>query len=247
MKKLCFLLSCAVLFMNLGGCAVFRHAGQTRAKTINSLANSFPHYSGPRARLAVADFDVQTAKADFKIGSGLREMLITALVNSNRFSVVERQALNTPAKEQEPVNSTVSRVAQGAQASKLKTADLIIAAAVNEFEPEASGGKAGIGGGGGMASGLLGGLLGTSLNKAHIALDIRIVDASTSEVLAATRIQGQATDVSGGFMNGFLGSWALGAGLSGYAHTPMEKAVRLCVIEAVRYIAQALPQEYYKY
>jgi len=56
-----------------------------------------------------------------------------------------------------------------------------------------------------------------------MALDIRIVDASTSEVLAATRVQGEASDVSGGFMAGFFGSWGLGAGLSGYANTPMEK------------------------
>ena len=72
---------------------------------------------------------------------------------------------------------------------------MIITAAATEFEPQASGGSAGIGGGGAMGSGILGGLLGASLNRAHMALDIRIVDASTSEVLTATRVQGQASDV----------------------------------------------------
>ncbi|MDD2703666.1 MAG: CsgG/HfaB family protein, partial [Candidatus Omnitrophica bacterium] len=107
--------------------------------------------------------------------------------------------------------------------------------------------KAGIGGGGGVASGILGGLLGAALNKAHMALDIRIIDTSTSEVVAATRVQGQASDVAGGFMSGFMGRWALGGGLSAYANTPMEKAIRVCIIEAVRYISQTAPMSYFKY
>jgi len=98
-----------------------------------------------------------------------------------------------------------------------------------------------------VGSGVLGGLLGGALNKAHMALDIRIIDASSSEVLAATRVQGQASDIAGGIGLGFLGNWGLGAGLSGYANTPMEKAIRVCIIEAVRYISQTISADYYKY
>jgi curli biogenesis system outer membrane secretion channel CsgG len=56
-----------------------------------------------------------------------------------------------------------------------------------------------------------------------MALDIRIVDTSTSEVLAATRVQGQATDAAGNIGIGFLRNWGLGAGLSGNANTPKKK------------------------
>jgi curli biogenesis system outer membrane secretion channel CsgG len=174
-------------------------------------------------------------------------MLVTALVNSNRFSVVERQELSAVMQEQELATSGAAQAGSGPQRGKIKTADLIITAAVTEFEPQASGGAAGIGGGGGVGSGVLGGLLGAAMNKSHMAMDIRIVDASTSEILASTRVQGQATDVAGGFMMGFMGSWALGGGLSAYANTPMEKAIRICIIEAVRYISQTIPANYYKY
>lgn len=85
------------------------------------------------------------------------------------------------------------------------------------------------------------------MNKAHMALDLRVIDTSTSEVLAATRVQGQASDVSGGLMAGFFGGWALGGGLTMYANTPMEKAIRICIIEAVRYVSQTIPADYYKY
>jgi curli biogenesis system outer membrane secretion channel CsgG len=205
-------------------------------------------YSGPKARLVIADFDVKAAKATGEIDSGLHEMLVTALINSNRFSVLEHQLLNTAPQEQElPASGAAQAGSAGPQKGKSKSADLIVTAAVTEFEPQASGGRAGVGGGGGVGSGVLGGLLGAAWNKAHMALEIRIVDTSTSKVLAATRVQGQASDVAGGFIMGDMGNWALGAGLSAYANTPMEKAIRICIIEAVRYISRTIPANYYKY
>lgn len=248
MKRVLAIFGSLLLVISMAGCAALDSMMQPTAQVDNNAgAAPLPPYSGPKARVAVADFDVKAAKASNQIGSGLREMLVTALINSSRFSVLERQALNAVMQEQELSASGAAGGGGGPQRGKIKTADLIITAAVTEFEPQASGGRAGIGGGGGVGSGILGGLLGASLNKAHMALDIRIVDTSTSEVLAATRVQGQASDVAGGVMAGFMGSWALGGGLSGYANTPMEKAIRICIIEAVRYVSQTIPANYYKY
>lgn len=245
MKKLFWFIAYGLVVIGLAGCATML---QPTAQVDNTAGVApLPPYSGPKARIAVADFEVKAAKATFEIGSGLREMLTTALINSNRFSVLERQALSAVMQEQELSASGAADAGGGPQRGKIKTADLIVTAAVTEFEPQASGGRAGIGGGGGVGSGILGGLLGAALNKAHMALDIRIVDTSTSEVLAATRVQGQASDIAGGIMAGFFGSWGLGGGLSVYANTPMEKAIRVCIIEAVRYISQTTPANYYKY
>ncbi len=249
MRKIFLVSSCLLLVASLLGCTALQQITQPTAQVDNNAgAAPLPPYSGPKARIAVADFDVKAAnRAGREIGSGLREMLVTALLNSNRFSVVERQALSAVMQEQELSASGAAQSSTGPQRGKIKTADLIITAAVTEFEPQASGGRAGIGGGGGVGSGILGGLLGAALNKAHMALDIRVVDTSTSEVLAATRVQGQASDISGAIMGGFLGSWGLGGGLSAYANTPMEKAIRVCIIEAVRYISQTVPANFYKY
>jgi curli biogenesis system outer membrane secretion channel CsgG len=249
MKKVLSVIGYSLLVVSLAGCASLNAMMQPTAQVDNNAgAAPLPPYSGPKARMAVANFEVKAAKATGEIGSGLREMLVTALVNSNRFSVVERQELSAVMQEQELAASGAAQPGSGAaQRGKIKTADIIITAAVTEFEPQASGGRAGIGGGGGVGSGILGGLLGAALNKAHMALDIRIVDTSTSEVLAATRVQGQASDIAGGIMGGFFGSWGLGIGLSGYANTPMEKAIRICIIEAVRYLSLTIPANYYKY
>lgn len=231
------LLGCIVTA--LSGCAVLKPSARA---TNTSGVLSLPPYSGPKARITVADFEVKAAKANSEIGNDLRQMLVTALINSNRFTVLERQAISQAMQEQE-----LAAQEGGVQRDKIQTADIIIAVAVAEFEPQASGGRAGVGGGGGAGRGVLGALLGDSLNKAHLALDVRIANASTSEILATTRVQGQASDISGAIMKGSLGSGALGVGLSSYANTPMEKAIRICIIETLRYIAQAIPVKYYKY
>ncbi len=234
-----------VIIISLAGCSLLRHGPRA-----DNAAGVFPSYSGPKAHVVIADFDVKAAKATSEVGAGVREMLATALENSNRFLVVERQQAQAAiAKEQElsAPSGTPSPANNGAQKDTAKTLELVITASLSEFEPQASGGRAGVGGGGGAGSGVLGGLLGSTVNKAHIALDINIVDAVTSETLAATHVQGQASDVSGTIKGGIFGSGGLGAGLSAYANTPMEKAIRICVIEAVRYICQTIPADYYKY
>lgn len=219
MKKTLFVLVVGLLVTDLLGCKTVHKLMQPAASVDRPLSA----YSGPQARITVADFEVKAIKATNEIGSGLRQMLVSALMNTGRFCAQELSASGTGAGE------------------------LIITAAVTEFEPQASGGSAGVGGGGGVDSGILGGLLGRSLNKAHIALDIRIVSALTSEVFSSIRVQGQATDVSGPMMGQFLGKGDLGAGLSAYANTPMEKAIRICIIEAVRYVVKTVPENYYKY
>jgi len=219
-KKIIFIIGYGLVIVSLAGCSLMHHKA---GAGIVSGRGILPSYSGPKARIAVVDFNVKAAKAAGEIGVGLREMLITALINSNRYAIVERQAQVA----QEP--------------------DLIITASVSEFDPQTSGGRAGVGGGGGVGSGVLGGLLGSSLNKAHMVLDISIVDTSTSKPLAATRVHGQASDVGRAIKGIFSGSGGLGAGLSVYANTPMEKAIRICIIEAVRYMSSAIPVSYYKY
>jgi curli biogenesis system outer membrane secretion channel CsgG len=244
MRKFLLALMLCLVLPSLG-CAGLQPTAQVDN---NAGTQAMPPYNGPRAKIAVSNFDIKAAKAYGEIGTGLREMLITALVNSNRFRVVERQALDAVMQEQQLGSSGAAASGQSsAQRGQIKTADIIITAAVTEFEPQATGGGGGLGAGGTLGGSLIGAVLGGSMNKAHMALDIRIIDTSTSEILSSTRVQGQATDIAGGIFGGILGNTALGIGLGGYANTPMEKAIRVCIIEAVKYIAQTTPANYFKY
>ncbi|MDD5595222.1 MAG: CsgG/HfaB family protein [Candidatus Omnitrophica bacterium] len=222
MRKVLLICGFFCLAFSIIGCALISPRSQTSEAGLGIIA--LPPYSGAKVKVVVADFDLKAAKASAEAGAGLREMLASALSNSNRFLVIDRQKTGT----------TMNKVS-----------DIIIATSVTEFEPQSSGGSAGIGSGGGAASGTLGGLLGVSVNKAHLALDVRIIDAATSQIFAATRVQGQAADsVSGSSAAGSLG---LGDGLTAYTNTPMEKAIRVCIAEAVRFISLGTPGKYYRY
>ena len=113
---------------------------------------------------------------------------------------------------------------------------------MTEFEPNASGV------GGGVIFGNLPIGVGGGGKRAHLALDLRVIDARTSRILAATSVEGKATDVGGlgGFQIGG-GKSELGIGLGGFSKTPMEKAIRIALREAVNFISSRAPAEYYRH
>lgn len=193
----------------------------------------------------LSDFEVTAVKATAEIGADLREVLSEALVNTNRFSVVERPTLKTLIQQQKlSPKFGIEQQDNGLKEDKTKRADLIIQGTIVEFEPQTSGGKAGIGGGGGIRSGILGGLLGIPLNKAQLALDVRIVDSrNLKNIIASARLKGQASDFS--VISGMEGV-NLDKSLSVYTCTPMQKAISLCLKETVEYITNNIASRYYK-
>lgn len=210
------------LFANLTGCALINKPVQFVDRFIGHTF--FPPYSGAKAKIVVADFEIKAAKATTEVGVDLREMLIAGLIKSNRFSVASALKENT----EKTGNS------------------IIIATEVINFEPRASGGSQGIGGGGSASSGILGSLLGSSVNKSYIALNIRVVDTQSSKVLASGHIAGQATDIGSTPKKRVSEEEKSSEGLSAYVHTPIEQAINKCILEAVRYIVQNVPASYYK-
>ena len=55
--------------------------------------------------------------------------------------------------------------------------------------------------------------------------------------MAATSVEGKATDFAlGGALAGAGGGGALGGALGGWSKTPTEKALRMCIQEAVKFI-----------
>jgi curli biogenesis system outer membrane secretion channel CsgG len=202
-------------------------------------------YNGPKARIAVARFDNKTADSmDWyspSIGDGMADMLTTALVNSGRYIVLERMALDDVLGEQDLGASGRVREETAAEIGEIEGAELLVVAAVTEFSGDAGGMGGSIGGGDiGRAIGALAG----GTRKAHMAVDLRVVDARTSRILAATSVEGEASDFDlGGALSGWTGSTSLGGSLSGWKNTPREKALRAVIEKAVDYVISVTPQE----
>jgi curli biogenesis system outer membrane secretion channel CsgG len=206
-------------------------------------------YDGPKARVAVSQFKDKTGKGWWTgaIGDGMADMLSTALFHSNRYIVLERQQVSDVLREQDL--GAAGRIQKGTEApiGQIEGAELLITGAVTEFEGAASGGGGGIGGIGGTAGRVLGGIAG-GVKKAHMAIDMRVIDTRTSRIVAATSVEGEATDFAlGGALAGAGSGGALGGALGGWSKTPTEKALRLCIQEAVKFIVSKTPPTYYHY
>ncbi len=206
-------------------------------------------YNGPKARLAVARFTDKTGKGWWTgaIGDGMADMLATALFHTNRYIVLERQTLGDVLKEQDL--AAAGRIKRGTEAptGEIEGAELLITGAVTEFEGAQSGIGGGIGGIGGIGGRILGGIAG-GLKKAHMAIDVRVIDTKTSRIVAATSVEGEATDFAlGGALGGASGGGALGGALGGWSKTPTEKALRICIQEAVKFIVARTPETYYRH
>lgn len=203
---------------------------------------------GGKARVAVTRFENKSAKGGGEIGTGMAEMLAHALFATNRFIVLEREAVDDVLKEQD--FGATGRVKQetAAPIGEIEGADLLIKGAITEFEP----GSAGAGGGAGGVIPIpvpgrrisigVGGIAG-GVRASHIAMIIKVIDAKTSRILASEQVEGKATDIGG-----LTGGWAgpLAGVFGGYSKTPMEKAIRIAIEEAVRLIVSKTPAEYFR-
>jgi len=249
-----FLVLALVVPVFLCGCESMVQPKASVDTTMSQQAYSCPG----KARLAVARFDWRvngggtttisgpggtvTVQHEAGVMTGLRDMMVTSLVQTKCFTVVERQDFGALAeemrlREQGYTPETKSRK------GKIKEADVMVVAAITGWEPGTSGARGGVGG---LFGNVIGGVAG-AFDKTSMAMDIRLVDVETSEVLTATRVEGSASSISaGGILGGIVGSTPLGGGLGAYAKTPMEKAIRTCIYEAVNFVVNDIPKEYFK-
>jgi len=205
-------------------------------------------YDGPKARLAVGQFLDKTARGGVninwmgtyglawqEIGEGMRDMLATALFNTNRYVLLEREQLNEVLAEQDL--AAAGRVKKGTEAptGEIYGADLIITASITEFLSDGKGLEG--------ETEILGVRLGGGIKKAHIALDIRVIDAKTSQIVSAGSVEGDATNLG---LGGSTHVGSLPISMKGFASTPIEKAIRVCIQEAVNFVVSKTPRSYYR-
>jgi curli biogenesis system outer membrane secretion channel CsgG len=248
-----FLAAVVLLPLPLGACATTAGVRGGGGAGIEA-ARSEP-YDGPKARIAVAPFEDKTAKGSGAIGGGMATMLTTALVNSNRFIVLERDLLDEVLREQDLGASGRVSAGTAAPIGEIEGAELLVIGAVTEFEPE----RMGIGG----ASVGLGTLIGSAVlheknewlpvgaatyKESSIGIDIRAVDAATSRVIFTTSIEAKGVDWGGGVIAEIGGGHSrLPLGFGTFQKAATEKAVRKAIDLAVAELARRTPAEYFRH
>ncbi|NLN76065.1 MAG: hypothetical protein GX139_07115 [Armatimonadetes bacterium] len=148
-----------------------------------------------RPSLAIVALDDGSIKREtwwgtnWDVGSGLSDILTTTQLEKNRFRLMERSLLDKAIAEQDLSASSRVDSQTAVKIGKIISADYLVMGKVTQFAWETRD-KGGVGG-------LIGGAIGvkSSNTKANVALDIRIVDAETAEILGS--YQGKGDDSKG--------------------------------------------------
>lgn len=181
--------------------------------------------------VGVAEFTNQTSAGWWGGGVGweLSSMLSNELSNTGDFTVVERSKLEPVLREQDLAAS--GRVTQGtaAQIGQVTGAQYLVMGTVSAFESNTANTGGGISFGGISIGGKKG--------EAYMAIDLRVVDTTTSEVVHSRTVEGRAADSGinlGLFRSGF------GGRLKNENKTPTGKAIRAAMVESVDYLVCAM-------
>src|SRR3989338_1266809 len=204
-----------ILLLMLIACGIATDA--TAAKKKEKMPKSFedlPPQAGPKKTIAVMAFENKAGvSAQINLGKGMAEMLTTALINSGRFTVVERQAITDVLAEQD-FGASGRTASQGApQFGRGLPAQIMVRGAVTQFGMRESGG--------GGALSIKGVDVGLATSQAQVGVDIRIYDTTTGKVLDSVRCEGNAsaTGVDFGYSES---DW--GFGTNAFWNTPLGKA-----------------------
>ena len=197
-----------------------------------------PKYHGPKCLIALGDFDVKVRGAPKEIGAGFREMLLTALFESNHFIVVDR--VDTPgiSAEQLLSDSFLKNPHAILHQGKVRPAEVLAYGAVTKLEGVGFGLRLKVPG----APVKVGG----AAHKAKFIIELRVVDTAGGRVVSAQTVEGDAFSWRARVSTAKCGK-DLPLSLGLVRNTPLELAIRDCVHRAVIQLCESIPRSLFKY
>jgi curli biogenesis system outer membrane secretion channel CsgG len=138
--------------------------------------------TGIKFRVIVGEFEDKSQHSWYHgppPGTGMADMLITSLVKSGKFRVFERAALNELLAEKELSMSDLANPSASAE-QKLEIGDILVKATITEFGYKES--KAG------GALSRISSRASVGTYNGRVAVDMRLIDIGTSEVLWADQV-----------------------------------------------------------
>jgi curli biogenesis system outer membrane secretion channel CsgG len=205
-----------------------------------TAAAGTPPATGRKKRVAVFDFDYATVQSyasaafgtNVDVGKGISDLTVKFLVKDGTYSVIERQAMDKILREQNFSNSDRADPNSAAKIGKLLGVDAIIVGSVTQFGNDTQNTK--VGGGGGNWGGYGVGGFGHKKSKAIVAVDARIVNIDTAEIMGVASGKGESSRESTSLLGGGSNwhGWGGGAvdfGSSDFQNTILGEAVNAAV------------------
>ncbi len=207
-------------------------------------------YAGRKARLGVLEVDnnsgansytVSTMMGDINYSdsttgvpvNGIEAIVIDSLSQTGRFRLVERTELGGVLDEQDLAASGRIAKPSGAKTGNILGAEYLVQLVVTDYETKTSGTDKGVGGLLASKVPLLGGVKAGS-STGRVGLNIRLIDAETSEITFTKQIEAVIKESNLSFGGaGLIGDVGLGGFMSEYSKTPVGQAVIAGVNQAV--------------
>ncbi|MCP4299891.1 MAG: hypothetical protein GY783_04860 [Gammaproteobacteria bacterium] len=207
-------------------------------------------YAGRKARLGVLEVDNNSSANSYTVSTmmgdinysdsttgvpvnGIEAIVIDSLSQTGRFRLVERTELGGVLDEQDLATSGRIAKPSGAKTGNVLGAEYLVQLVVTDYETNTSGTDKGIGGLLTSKVPLLGGVKAGS-STGRVGLNIRLIDAETSEITFTKQIEAVIKETNLGFGGvAWGGNVALGGFMSKYAKTPVGQAVIAGINQAV--------------
>lgn len=191
--------------------------------TLTSTANA-----ASKPVVGIADFkkSVSVHWWGGQVGRDMADMLANELMGTKKFKVVERQKLKSVITEQDLAASGRIKKGTGAKTGELTGAQYLVTGTVTSYEENTANT------GGGLS--FKGISLGGSKGKAYIAVDLRVIDTTSGEVVDHRTVEANSSKT--GLNLGFFKS-GVGGNLNTKKKTPAMKAVRAVIMEISDYLA----------
>ena len=180
--------------------------------------------SALKKRIAVISFEDRSGYGH-NIGRGVADMLVTSLVESDKFIVIERAELDEILKEQGLGQTGLVTPQSAAKVGQLLGLQRMITGSITEFGSKQSKVGGGIGGFN----------LGVSTTTARVVVDLRIVNVNTGEIVMAKSAEGE--DSSTGLDNVGMDDIDF-HNSSTWDNTQLGIASRESIIECVEFITE---------
>lgn len=200
----------------------------------SSLLASSTALAASKPVVGIADFKktVSIGWWGGSAGRDLADMLANELMGTKKFRVVERQKLGAVIAEQDLAASGRIKKGTGAKTGELTGAQYLVTGTVTAYQ-EGTGST-----GGGLS--FKGISLGGNKGKAYIAIDLRVIDSSTGEVVDSRTVE--ANSSKGGIRLGFY-KGGLGGTFNKKNKTPAMKAVRAVIMEITEYLGCSMVEK----
>lgn len=191
------------------------------ALTLLAAALPAPSFAGkePKKRVAVSTFQNQAGRQWRDVGNGMSEMLVSELLDSGKFVVLERQALGEVLEEHGLAEHTTTR--PDAE-SRLTSAQALVRGTITHIEVEEKNS-------GSVGMRRFGVKLGRSKVTVRVGLGIKLIDVATGQILESELVEGQAAEKK---LQAGVSYEGIQIGTEAFDNTPIGEAVQDAIGQA---------------